>query len=349
MPSFPGYSTIFVQSGTAALALLLIAARLNRPQVESPSVVLPAYGCPDLVTAAQFAGLRVVLADIHSDDPSFDLSSLGRLLNDQTVAVVAVNFLGLRDRLAKIRDLLFDFPNVTLVEDNAQQFPEPGVARLEGDGVCTSFGRGKPVSLLGGGAAFVRELLLTKEVLHHVRPARQGGGNLCTKVHLYNQLLRPTLFGLVNRLPFLKLGRTEFKQLSHIEALDADRLAILPANVKRYLERDRSIEKFFRESIPSDMNLPMMSDRSAGRLLRYPVLCATKKERDVLLHQLTSKGLGASAMYRSAIPQIPGIPRVEGEWRGAEEFADRLLTLPLHSGVSIPAAERIRDVIRRLR
>src|SRR5690606_4927305 len=139
-PEFPGYVAHWVQSGTAALALALLTARSRRPQLRNPSVILPAYGCPDLIAAAEYAGVTPVLVDIGIDDPGYDLDCLAAAIDADTIAVVAVNFLGLRERLGAIRELLRVHPDVLLIEDNAQWYPEPArMPALAGDLVCLSF------------------------------------------------------------------------------------------------------------------------------------------------------------------------------------------------------------------
>lgn len=53
---------ILVNSGTAALSLSLIVAKTTN--AEKNEVILPAYGCPDLVAAIEYAGLIPVIVDI---------------------------------------------------------------------------------------------------------------------------------------------------------------------------------------------------------------------------------------------------------------------------------------------
>ena len=53
---------------------------------------------------------------------------------------------------------LADAAGAVLIEDSAQAFPRDGGGDFwQGDLVVLSFGRGKPVSLLGGGAVLYRD------------------------------------------------------------------------------------------------------------------------------------------------------------------------------------------------
>src|SRR5690606_34335161 len=211
LPQFPGYRSLWVNSGTAALAAAMWLARQRQPSIAQPEVILPAYGCPDLVAAAVHAGVRPVLVDIGSEDPGYDLDALAAALSARTVAVVAVNFLGIAERLQQLRECIAAFPQIALIEDDAQWFPEPLPAPpLEGDYICISFGRGKPVSLLGGGLLLVKDSLPTD---WPIQPAADAGAALLPKLLAYNALLRPAAYGLISRNPFLKLGQTVYKPL----------------------------------------------------------------------------------------------------------------------------------------
>src|SRR5690606_38180670 len=133
-PAFERYRSVWLNSGTAALAQALIVAKRRQSSVARPQVILPAYGCPDLVAAAVFAGLEPVLVDIETDDPAYSIDALRAALSTSVVAVVAVNFLGIPERLALLRDVLQEHGQALLIEDNAQWFPESvGQNTLHGD------------------------------------------------------------------------------------------------------------------------------------------------------------------------------------------------------------------------
>src|SRR5690606_21615872 len=164
-------------------------------------------GCPDLVAATVYAGLQPVLVDIGKNDPAYDLAALASALGERSLAVVAVNFLGVAERLEDIRALLPE--GCVLIEDNAQWHPPPD-ARLHGDYVLRSFGRGKPASVLGGGLLLLRHGLspLDAVLKNHVRSA--GAGRLSAIAHFararaYNLLRRPAFYYWLHRCSFLPL------------------------------------------------------------------------------------------------------------------------------------------------
>lgn len=359
LPWPAGYRAIAVNSGTAALGLALLAARLRRPEIAAPEVVLPGYGCPDLVAAARFAGVRAVLADIGTADPGYDLDSLRQVLNGNTVTVVAVNFLGIAERLADLRALLQQLPHVALIEDDAQWLPEPGSGSewgaestltplLQGDAVCLSFGRGKPVSLLGGGMLLLRDDCFAAAAPDGAIGPAQPGRLFAAKVRLYNLLSHPRLYAAINRNPLLHLGKTVFKPLVAATALDAKRQALLRTNIERYLARPRHAAAWLHAGLPRERDLPAQLAERSARLLRYPVLCRDRVERDVLLERLRKAGLGATALYQRVMPEVEGVDDqvdVRVALDGARLFADRLLTLPVHGGVTEKDVDRMLEIL----
>ncbi|UCB54712.1 MAG: DegT/DnrJ/EryC1/StrS family aminotransferase, partial [Thiotrichales bacterium] len=153
---FSPYQPRFFASGTAALAAVIIAA-IRLKNVTRPEVVLPAYGCPDLVSAVVYAGAKPVLVDLEPDRPWMDLAQLSGKITAHTVAIVATDLFGISERIDAIRPIARQ-AGAMLIEDSAQAFPGARESDIwGGDCVVLSFGRGKPVSLLGGGVVLFRD------------------------------------------------------------------------------------------------------------------------------------------------------------------------------------------------
>lgn len=350
---YAGYSAKFVNSGTAALAEALATARKLRP--DRSEVILPGYACPDLVSAAVYAGLKPVLVDIEPDSHYLAQDQLSLLLERESVlAVVAVNFLGIPDKLESLAELCVS-NGIFLVEDNAQAFPVPGET-LYGDFVITSFGRGKPVSLLGGG------MLLSKEKHNANSEAlttsqSNGAINYRIKAEIYNKIIFSPFYGVIEKLPFLKVGETRFKSLERVERMPAHIYSRLDTNVCAYLSRNLGVQTAISESLGSSCknicNLPVQAgiNLRGRRLLRYPILACSAEARDEALARLNGQGLGATAMYQQVLPDIPGVmPHLKGEvlLPHARQFAQRLITLPVHEGVATKHIQAIQKVFSEI-
>jgi len=69
----------------------------------------------------------------------------------------------------------------------------------------------------------------------------------------------------------------------------------------------------------------------------------------VLLYiNLRKKGIGVSKMYQSVIPKVKGMNsqvNIGGTFKNAVAFADRLITLPMHSRTTDMDLKHIRAIL----
>ncbi|WP_027328165.1 DegT/DnrJ/EryC1/StrS family aminotransferase [Marinimicrobium agarilyticum] len=332
---FPGKVLSWVDSGTSALALALLDIRHRRQAVPAPEVIIPAYCCPDLVSAAFYAGFTPVICDLAQNSCHYDQKALKNALSNNTLAIIAVNFLGLPESIDSIRRIVN--PKLTaIIEDNAQWFPNrPGAQRTTSDYQTFSFGRGKPVNLLGGG-------LMVSNTSPPLETARRASSftKRCLyygKCAAYNALLRPSLYQALARNPLFKLGETRYHEHLAIRALPAGQSKLLTANIQTYWSHERVAEKRYRTRLSTINALSSLIDASNERLLRYPLLVESQKTRDTLIQKLNEEGLGSTKLYGDTIDRVDGVLtdrlRKAGGKTNAASFAQRFLTLPLHEGV----------------
>lgn len=365
---FSPYQPFYFNCGAAALAVALMAI-IRHQKREQAEVLLPAYACPEIVSAVLYAGGIPVLVDLGKESSRMDLRLLESRLNDRTVAVVAVSLFGIPERVGEISSIVKQ-RNIFLVGDNAQCFPvkeeldEGKTIHSESDVVIYSFGRGKPVSLLGGGVALVKDDALVEQMMCVSAPLKRVQGDhfqlrmkLRAKVWLYNQLISPYLYWIPDSLPFLKLGKTCFKPLDNLSSPCDAFLTLLPANIQRYWRQGLEIQSLMMEML-ADLGKDEVVDLAVvtcggelPRLLRYPLLIASPRLRDELYSALVREGLGASTMYPFPLPRIDGLANEFTDHNplpNAENFAGRILTLPVHSGVRGLDVDRMGAVINRV-
>lgn len=327
LPTYEGFDAYWVDSGTSALALTIIAARQLQPDIKKPEVIIPAYGCPDLVAAAVYAEVQPVLVDIGTNDPGYDLNQLENAINHNTIAVIAVNFLGISDRLTEIKALLSN--KIILIEDNAQCYKALSKPdKITGDFAITSFGRGKPVGLLGGGLALIRSNYSKNISLNHIiKKSKHGKAITIAKILLYNLLLNPHAYWLINHLPFLHLGETKYTPLKEISSLDIFRRKITASNIEKHINQ---INHPNYQTLKGD-NLSIKYKERLVYPLRIPLLTNNAEETP----KSKIKNLGISRLYKCSLIEIKGIEGIVKPNRNtnAESLARRLLTLPCHTNV----------------
>ncbi|MBI1425237.1 MAG: hypothetical protein GC149_17450 [Gammaproteobacteria bacterium] len=348
----------FYQSGTAALAAALIAAKETRTDTHTkPEVLLPAYACPDLISASLHAGLTPVLIDLTPDSCWMSLETIENAITERTVAMIAVRFLGIAEQMTALRTLCQRY-DLTLIEDSAQGFPTGQAEKYwQGDLAILSFGRGKPVNMLGGGAVVIlkpglKEHLPTPGI---IPTSIKASAAYASKVTLYNLLIRPFAYGMATRLPGLNVGETVFKPLNQIAGMPETISTRLNSNIDYYTRLPNiapEIHSRLREWSPSELiDLPGLSHHDFNNpLLRYPLLVKSASHRDKLYRALSR--YGASLMYQRPLYQISGIPSGSIN-RGlklpvAGAFSQQLITIPTHTGVTEAILDQIFSIIREI-
>ena len=98
---FGDREVVLFESGTAALAVAIAECRAQR-EVSNPEVLLPAYGCPDLIAACLHASVWPRLVGPERNTWGYDPGALRETLSSQAVAIVAVNLLGVGDGAVRI-------------------------------------------------------------------------------------------------------------------------------------------------------------------------------------------------------------------------------------------------------
>ena len=206
----PDVPFFLVNSGSTALTLSLQAFASCSTKRE---VVLPAYTCPSIIAAVIRAGLVPVLCDIQAN-LQMDLGDLSRKVGLDTLAVIPVHLFGLPENLSGIREAIKG-RDIFLLEDAAQAFGNSvsntigstdsngssvprttGHLGLFGDLSVFSFGRGKPLSLLTGGAVIVNnpDLYESIKTVYDSLPVQKNSESIlyAAKLLLYSIFYHPT-------------------------------------------------------------------------------------------------------------------------------------------------------------
>ena len=355
---FHPYKTKHYQSGTAALASAIIAAVNSNPNIKEPTVLLPAYACPDLISAIEFANAKPILIDLEKNTPWMGLEEIQSCLPNSVVAIIAVNFLGIPERMSLIKELIKD-TSVILIEDSAQSLPlSINSDYWQGDLMITSFGRGKPLSLLGGGAIFTQN-----EGLFNLLPSPTitkytfiDTIKYTLKIFIYNFITKPFIYFWLLKLPGLQIGKTVYKKLTAIKNCPSPILNLVSANLITYSNRillNKKIHEMLQE-ISSDtiIDLPHLCKIDLTQpLLRYPFLVLDRQKRNNILSHLNRNGLGASTMYTDILPNIEGVRDkilpYDYEQLSANKFAQHLITIPTHADVTNQHINKIKQIIEQ--
>ena len=350
--AFDGWNVRVCGSGTQALAMALLDARA-RLAAPAPEVILPAYACPDLVTASLFAGVRPKLVDTAAGGRwGYDLAALEKALSPNCVAIVAVNLLGTGDQASEV-SALAAARALPLIQDSAQHLPQRLPARWLGDYVVLSFGRGKPLNLLGGGALLHRPDRVAAMASLQSQPMRSSRLEVLKGV-AFNVATHPVAYGLARRLMGSSVGGTHYKPLSGLVMADAAKVTAVEHALAGY-----AIDPGYDAEVWSAVcatwasgGLEVLSCATQNIpdsvRLRLGMMAPDVQTRDAIVAGLDARGLGATAMYGTTLDKLAGIPPEvarQGPFPNATDLAQRLFTLPTHSRVGAGALRQAQALV----
>lgn len=342
-------TVVLTSSGRAALVVVLNALKEVAPSRRA--VIIPAYACYSVPAAIVRAHLQIKLCDIDPESLDFDYRHLAALAGEpDTLCVIATHLFGVRADVRRAHELARPH-GVFVIDDAAQAFGSStadGPAGTLGDVGIFSFGRGKAVTAVDGGAIVCGSPGLADRIRHTVRQLPEPGfvHNLVTLAQslVLLMLLRPSLYWLPASLPFLRLGQTIFSTQFPIEKMAGAAAGLL----RRWQARLAAAnDARWRRAALISGQVPGLR-RTAAACLRLPIICASEQERDRLISAGTRAGLGFSVMYPSALNAVPQLrdrltPRA---FPNAERLARCLLTVPVHPFVSANDVRLIAGVLQ---
>lgn len=350
---------LFLNSGRSSLWLLLKALKEIKPEKEE--VIIPAYTCPAVISALLKAGLIPILCDNKLEDFGLDISDLKKRISHKTLAVIVVHLFAYPANIKEVKETCDKF-NIYVIEDAAQAFGNTTFDSLKeklgmiGDAGFFSFGRGKPISILHGGLLVTesKEIFLKAQEIYQFLNGSERFATLKYGLSLssYKLFSNPYLYWIPQHIPSLHLGETIFEpdfRTSRGLASTALLLKEMIASIEeeKQIRREHSNWYFSNLKTIVDVQHPINPDFP---FLRYPILIKNRLLRDKLLKKLTLQGTGAAQFYPCPLNEIPvlnDILKDSQTYPKAKEIADRLITLPVHSGVSTSKLQKITQIIKR--
>jgi hypothetical protein len=335
----------YFDSGTSALAVAIGEARAAHPRRDAP-VWLPAYACPNLVSAARYVGAAHDFLDFAEGGSAPPVRNVLETL-DHAVAV-AVDFCGIPSFAPESRGDADS--GSALVHDLAQSYRPfvPGWSPVSRRNVV-SFGRAKPVSLTLGGAL----LGDTADAGHPV--SQVGFADIRLRSRIYNLSLDRRAFGVLARLPFLGIGVTRVETLSGVRALDGDFAALVSSAVGVFRkELANTIEGTRRAlSFATQAGLALPFDPASLPadlpLWRMPVLFDEPEQASRFAH--AAVGFGVSRLYQKTLPEYFGVDSqvARERWPNAWRLSRLLVTLPTHGRLTERDWQRLERFVGEVR
>jgi len=305
-----------VASGTDAITLALKALGIK----EGDGVVVPANVYPSAFGVAH-SGAILQLADVSPDTLNLTVRTLGKAVNEETRAVLAVHLYGNPVNIKEVSDYCKN-KGLFLIEDCAQATGALyGVKKVGsfGDISCFSFYPTKNLGALGDGGAVVT-----------------NNEQLAEKVRLWR------MYG--------EKERYESQLVGHNSRLDEIQAAILRAKLKhvdKWNHKRRAIAERYGNEF-SKIPVTPVHDTSLGKAV-YHLFVVRAPDRERLVGHLREKGVAVGVHYPQPIHLTKSFAHLGyrlGDFPVSEEASRLVLSLPCHPQMEEADIEQVVEAVK---
>lgn len=114
---------VMVNSGSSANLLMLAALKIllskNKKLPENPNIIVPAVSWSTTYTPSYYLGYKLKFCDVDSNHFGLSADSTIRAIDNDTIAILAVNLLGSPSDLVRLKQLAEE-KGIILLEDNCE-------------------------------------------------------------------------------------------------------------------------------------------------------------------------------------------------------------------------------------
>lgn len=303
---------IAVNSGTAALQASLMAADIG----PGDEVLLPSFTFVATANAVLSVGARPIFVDIKSaksdsPDMTIDIRDLERKVSPWTKAIIPVHLYGHPCDMDQIGEIATKF-NIPIIEDACQslgsRFKGKQTGTFGATG-CFSFYASKVITAGEGGAIVTDDSELAERLLM----IRNHG-----MVEGYDT----RRLGLNLRLPEMcaAVAKVQMGKLNTILEMRRKRAEILSELISRRLK---------------GFSIPVESPEKTYNWYLYTINFGKASDREEAKKHLAEQGIGAAVYYDPPVHLTPYYAtNYDTTLAETEYFAKRVLSLPVHPGVS---------------
>lgn len=348
------YGLAFAYGHAGFFALL---KALNLSQAE---IVVPAYTCKIMLEVIVTTGNIPVFVDIDLADYNMDLNALKSAITTKTKAIIATHMFGYPTNIKAIREIANN-EQIVIVEDAALTFPGSTLGRdgLQGDVSLFSFGPGKPLFTLRGGAIVTNNAKLYEKLesyrdreMSNLSPKEWAKRWALLVVHYF--LSRNSIYSLAWRLNLSKGTIHNLAwRLRPINGGHQPSTLSLPGDyATRYtnlqarmgltqlrksdfiLARRRAIAKLYDETlqgIPGLTPAPMLEGAS------YSLYTVRVKDRDAICfgQKMRARGIETGHTFNYAVSNLEEYRAYAGGFYPcAEQTGREVVNLPIYSGLT---------------
>ena len=359
---------IYTSSGRSALYMLLRSMyESKKPFENNPNIIIPGFSCVVVCNAAIAAGFEVRFADIKKSDFCLDLESVSKLVDSNTVALVAHHLFGFIDE--RITEFKLKWPKIILIEDCSHSlgstFLDGSPIGSKGDFSFFSFEQSKPITAWDGGALVVnnshsadyRFLHKTKSLM-----PTETNWNVIRALFflvLYTYCYSPKLYKIgIPVALFLKKMIAQENSMNTLELsgkfdlskhwiMSPLRVKIIKSQLLRVRQRQRLRSK--RASLMAEYFSQFEDMPINSYVLRFPLLV---EDRSSFIDCCKANGILPGLWFTSPLHPVKigddRFPYTRGSCPNAEFISSRIINLPVSEKYSDQDILRVLSLLRRI-
>lgn len=360
MAQHAGRNSAFLMStGRAGMSVVLQTMKTLAP--DRNEVLVPGYTCYSVPASVKLAGLTPRFVDIDANTLSPDLAALERLDTSRVLALVSANLYGIPNQLRELEGFARS-RGILMLDDAAQALGATLGGRNVGgfgDAGLYSFDKGKNITSIEGGAITASGELaraLESRCASLVPTSAVRTAMTSAKLLVYSTMLRPTAYGLMNKLP-LGLGTTRWEDDYPLGAYSPV-LAAVALRLYRRLDQltltratnARGLSESLRD-LPG-IRLPRIAADANPAWARFVLFMDDAARRGRAVAALNAAGIGATVSYPQALVDVPEARALlaadAGPQEGSRKVAASVVTLPTHAYVPADLGARVREILARV-
>ena len=323
--------TILTYSGRTALYTLLNAYGLK----SGDEIIMPAYMCETVSQMLLDMGFKLNFVDVNPNTYNMDIDDLNKRISRNTKVILAVHMFGIPCDMQSIMDIAQD-NNAIVIEDAAQamgaEYRGKKVGTIAESGFF-SFGRGKPITAMGGGAIVTNNNNIAQKCRTLLSNFEKKSSYMLTLIQLlgYSSLRNQAIYEIVHD----KVRSKEFRVNINHKNIEK-RFTTLQASIgisqlhklDKFNSRRQYNAQILIDNLNKNLGLPDISNDTKPIFLRFPIQVKNSILRDKLLYLLEKHKIESSIVYPLPLPYLYNINSCE--YPKAEEVTKKMIALPTH-------------------
>ena len=319
-----------VSSCTAGLHLSCLAAGFTK----NDEVIVPAQTHVATAHAVEYTGAKPVFADVNPINGNIQLESIKAKLSNRTKGIIPVHMAGYPCKMDEIQKLCKD-NSLILIEDCAH-----ALGSVLNNTHVGNFGKSGCFSFYP-----------TKQIT-----TGEGGIVISNDENFINQIKTLKAFG-IDTPPKLRLkpGFYDVMSLGFNYRMTDFQAALGVGQIKRYsmnLQKRQTNAKTYLSTLEHIDNICFPDFNSDCSYFLFQIIISGNNDRDKIVRYLTKKGIGVSIHYATPVPYMSYYQNkygfVIGEFKNAENYSKKNISLPVHSKIKEAEIDYICDILIKL-